>query len=316
MSGRFDGYSDLVQGAGSLVDANDLAGALALLGAHREAFPGQLGHALLWSASLHARVGDAGGAIGLLEEAWQRGIRIPERALRGSTGLALLKDEPAFEELVARFAGAGAPPASRVAELREIHRPDGKRPSRGWPVVIALHGNNSALALERARWAAAAGAGWAVELVQSAIPGWVPGFFVWDDDALAAAQIRQAIARVREDPQVDSSRVVLAGFSAGGYRAIEHVLSPAGDVRVVLGVAAWLPTQQAERLTAAADLAAVRAYLLVGELDVSGAGHALLAERITKAGGRCLLEERAGLGHVFPRDFDRTLARALAALEA
>ncbi|HET8568801.1 MAG TPA: dienelactone hydrolase family protein [Candidatus Limnocylindria bacterium] len=236
----------------------------------------------------------------------------------GATGLKLLRGDPALEELVARFAGAYVPPPRTTTdELRETHRPKGRAPSHGWPVVVALHGNNSTLALERGHWMAANGAGWAVELLQSVVPSWVPGFAVWDDDALAERQIRDAVTRLRAERDIDGSRVVVAGYSAGGYRAVQHVLKPDALTRTVVAMAAWLPAEVAETMAAdAADLASVRAYLLVGELDASRAGHALLASRVSAAGGTCVVEERPGMGHTFPGDFGHALVRALAEVEA
>ncbi|MBK9232776.1 MAG: hypothetical protein IPO15_18540 [Anaerolineae bacterium] len=91
------------------------------------------------------------------------------------------------------------------------------------PLLVALHGNQHNAADTAPAWEPLTAAGWCVALPQSSqMAG--PNAFVWNDLALATAEMRTHAETLRQHPRVDFSRCVVAGFSMGARQALWSVL--------------------------------------------------------------------------------------------
>lgn len=304
-------YSDLLLDVSTTYEV-DVERALALLSEFGPQFGANLGHVYLFRASLTNRLGRAPGALNLLEEARNVGIRFPEKVLRGSRGLATLAGVQAFESLIQAFDSEYAKAQAKTRATVEIHAPQGPAPTRGWPLVVALHGNNGTPALEREQWRPLTDHGWLLALPGSSQPAWTPGYLVWDDRDRARRDVVDAIAKVNHQTEIDYARLVLAGFSAGGLRAIDIALD--GEVRAcgVITIAAFLTDNLLSSMPIAAENAGhLRVVMIVGERDSSAAGHRTLADRLVAAGATCVVDVRTGLGHSYPEDMHGTLTTAM-----
>jgi predicted esterase len=181
-----------------------------------------------------------------------------------------------------------------------------------YPLLLALHGNNSSLARSERYWRAAAGHGWLVALPQSS-QAMGEQSYGWNDRGWAVREIKQHFATMSQQQPIDSRQVVVAGFSMGGGLAGWLALSGELPARGFIGVGPYLSSIEAVLpLLAAPRPRRLRAYLVASQRDTYCYGVALkLAELLPRHGIACELELHPDLGHDFPPEFERSLIDGL-----
>jgi predicted esterase len=288
----------------------DFAEALDLVTRHERLFP-QREPFYNWKMCMAARLGDAPLAIQTLQQAIDDGLWFNRAALRDDEDVAALQGQPEFERLAAiceeRYAAAAA--KARPVLLKLAPHDDASPP---FPLLVALHGNNSNSRASAEHWRTAAEHGWLLALPQSAQLVGVDAY-VWNDRERGMAQVSTQVAALSADAWFDSARVVVGGFSMGGGLAIELGLSNIFANRGFVAVGPYLPDVATLRpLIESGQARGRRGYIIVGDQDesyyqASQEVAALLKEHAIP----CELEVHAGLGHVFPPEFPQSLARAL-----
>ncbi len=310
-------YSDfgaLIQQAYRLYLDQDYTGALRLLDGARDRFPDQAAQLYFWRACMAALTGQAALAIRLLQDAVEAGHWYSERVLRQDPDLKSLQGLPEFERIAAicRKRQAEAQAHSRP-ELTVLEPGDAPQP---WPLLMALHGNNSNVAASADYWRAAAASGWLLALPQSSQVGGSDGY-VWDDRDLAVRELQAHFGAICQAHRMDPDRVVLAGFSLGAETAMHLALTGAiparGFVAVCPGGPFMRDPDQWAALLETVSPPDVRGVIIAGEQDVPyHAGAMRLHELLQEHGIACVLESHADLGHAFPSGFEQSLHQALA----
>lgn len=290
----------------------DYADALTIAERAAREFPDQ-SHETYWARiCLTSRLGRREDAVRLLDEALARGHWYNQRQLRGDSDLAPLQGLPEFERLVEvslqRWSAAQgeAKPGVVLVEPRAGSEP--------YPLLLAVHGNNSSAEAEAARWDSAAGEGWLVALPQSSqVFSSRPGSFGWNDRERAVREIREQFASLQRRSRVDASRVVLGGFSVGAQLAVWLAMSGRIPARGVIAVAPYLPVvDNWLPFLQRAQARGLRVYLVVGADDVGSVDDArALSSLLGQANVAVQLSLRPGLGHEYPADFAAELRRAL-----
>ncbi len=186
--------------------------------------------------------------------------------------------------------------------------PDDGRDGEMRPLIVALHGFGDDPANYPALWGPAAkeiGAIVAVPLGAQEI-GEGRG---WGDVDEADAIVQFALAHVREHYEVDWDRVVLTGFSQGGFMAMAlGIRHPQLFVGVIPMAGAYIPEADAPPPAGDGD---PRYYFLVGTRDRVVNEVRRAAADFESAGYDVELRTIAGLGHSFPHATKRELAKAL-----
>ncbi|MFZ1628144.1 MAG: hypothetical protein WAV70_04355 [Anaerolineae bacterium] len=181
------------------------------------------------------------------------------------------------------------------------------------PLLVALHGNQHNAADTAPAWEPLTAAGWCVALPQSSqMAG--PNAFVWNDLALATAEMRTHAETLRQHPRVDFSRCVVAGFSMGARQALWSVLEGIFPARGLILLGPWLPelSAWAPLLPRLAETG-TRTYVIIGDADQSCLPHAqALIAALQGHNLPCDLELHPGMRHLYPPDFETSLRRALA----
>ncbi len=276
--------------------------------------PGPLrtGVRALGEATRLAAAGRAGDALAALEAAYAEGCRYKKEWL-AHPALAPLAALPAFADLVTR-GNARYEEAAAAARPRLFFAvPDTLPDAFGYPLLVVLHGNNSNASETAPYWEPMADRGWIVAVPQSGEIGASPESYTWNDRERTAAELDVHIERLKGATQIDTSRIVLAGFSMGGTQAIALALTRRFTVRGIVPVCAWLPDiGEFGRLIEGGAAKMLRAYVIAGVEDPSRAGARALVEVMRAHKIRAQLDEREGLGHDYPQDMEETLAKALA----
>ena len=288
-------------------DAGDFGIALAALEEAAERFPEQAARATYWRACLLALLGERVAALRALEGGLADGLWWAPSELLGDEDLSPLGSLAGYAALL-DVCGARHRAAQAEATAERLVL-DAERSSS--VLLVALHGRTETAADAAMRWRPATYRATVLAVGSSRLVA--PGQRVWDDRALAARELGDAVEDVREERSVD--RLVLGGFSQGGALAVEEALVGADAFVAVapsLGrVGMRGPDELAELLPGAA-VRRVRGVIVTGERDPRLANAERLAEDADAAGLAVRLDVVAGVGHVFPPDWPERLRDALA----
>lgn len=306
---RFTEYSELFDAVVRLREQGQVNEALALMEAEGPRFPKQTAFVHLWRMSLSVTLGRPDHAIQALDEALAAGCRYPAPMLRDWPAIAPLRDIVEFERLmhIAAMRYDAELTASHPTLIVEL--PQVVAPAAGLPLMVALHGNNDTAAGTVPFWRPATAQGFVLAVPGSAEISLSPGLFVWNDADRAHADVLGHVERIAREQRIDPSRIVLGGFSAGAWRALQLAYSPAMRARAAIAVGPWIPLKEVDPLASACP---VRTFIAVGDHDKSGyEGSLALAERLRAQGVAVEAEVIPGYGHAYPSRWDALLGKAL-----
>jgi predicted esterase len=215
---RFVALSDQVL---DLYQHREYARALACIDAAAPALPEHRSMLVYWAACLHAVAGDSSAALAVLRDAAAAGGWWSERLLRDDADLAVLQQQPEFENLIALSRQREAAARSAGGPRLLLFAPPG--PPRA--ALIALHGASWRAAEEFATfWQPLTEAEVLVAVPQSSQPTSDSGFG-WPDPALAARELAEHHKTVRAVLGQHRAPLLLAGFSQGGTLTLRWALS-------------------------------------------------------------------------------------------
>ena len=263
-------------------------------------------------ACVYACAGDVTSALFWLEKAAASGFyRLA--LLESDSDLDIVRDAAGYAkvrvQIEVNLAGIRAlateeisstPPLTVMPKGKDIHGPR--------PLIIALHGYGDSAKNYPAAWGPAAKEiGAILVLPQGAAKiGQGRG---WIDVELADAIVLWTIDYARENLEVDWDRVVLTGFSEGGFMAmaigVRHPHLFAGVIPMAGG---YIPSIDAPPKAREGD---PRYYFMVGSHDGAAERVRLAAADFEAAGYEVDLRILLGTGHSFPRARKQELGKAL-----
>lgn len=284
--------------------------ALALVEREIPGFPEHVRHTYYWRACLLALLSRPDKAVSTLHAALDQGVWFPPTMLREDPDLKSLHGIPAFEHIqaVSRERQAAAQ-AKSVPQLLTL-QPDGAIPP--YPLLVALHGNNSNARITADYWGPVIQKGWLLGLPQSSQVS-TEDAYRWDDREWAIQEVEQHYETLLRDYAVDGKRTVVGGFSMGGGTAIWIALSRTIPILGFVALGPWLADTAGLRpLLETRRESELRGSIIIGDKDrhclkVSQEVAALMHEY----GLACDLDIIPDLGHVYPDDFALRLQRAL-----
>jgi predicted esterase len=186
--------------------------------------------------------------------------------------------------------------------------PEGAAGDRPRPLIIALHGFGDSAANYPQLWGPAAEDFGAILVIPNG-PRPVGDGRGWGNLDEADAVVEAALDYAREKFEVDWDRVVLTGFSQGGFMAMSlGTRYPDLFVGVIPMAGGYIPEIDAP---AKADDGDPRYYFLVGSRDRVVDEVQLAAADFKAAGYEVDLRVLSGTGHAFPRRTTTELRKAL-----
>jgi dipeptidyl aminopeptidase/acylaminoacyl peptidase len=135
--------------------------------------------------------------------------------------------------------------------------------------------------------------------------------FHWQDDARTRRDLEDAYAQVVAAYPVDRDRVIVGGFSSGGFASLVTALHQTLPARGFVALCPEVPMSIADADIAAAVKRGMRGSLLTTELDRRVAAQRALAERLKAIGLDVEFAVTPDIGHWFPKDFGQQLDRAI-----
>ncbi len=252
-----------------------------------------------------------GAALQSLEYGHKQGIFYGNWDFDGPA-FAPLKDLKRFQAFQAKNRGFIAA-AQRQARLKvEIVTPDGYDPKQKYPLFLALHGGGENLDDFRPNWhSPRLKAEFIVAYVQSTQVASMKGFH-WQDLTLTAKDLAEALRQAGAGYAIDEQRMLIGGFSSGGYAALSVSLK---NLLPVIGFIVLCPPLlddvSEEEIRQAAGRG-IRGTILTTELDHRLPGQRKLADDFARFGLQYQFVVTPKAGHWYPDDLDRKIDQAIA----
>jgi predicted esterase len=308
-------YAALRRDLTALYGRQEYTQALALLQQNAQIFP-QQGLMYHWKMCLAVRANKPDLAILAFKEALDSGYSYPAALIREDGDLASLQGVPAYEELASLS-------LQRFAEVETQTRPEllvmspAEKGTDHIPLLLGLHGNSQNARLAANDWQSIVAKGWLLACAQSS-QLLISDAYVWNDLERGTIDVQQLYQILNTKYTIDSKRIVLGGFSAGGGLAIHLAVTGAIKAQGFLVVGPYL--RDLELLKPYLDTAAVnrlRGYIVMG-LQEPPAGQEIMRKihaLLNTHGIPCGLEEHPEIAHDFPADFGQSIEKALAFLQ-
>lgn len=200
---------------------------------------------------------------------------------------------------------------SKAVLLTDVVTPEGYDPARKYPLFIALHGGGETIAEFKPLWTSPRLKSEFITLyVQSTQVASMTGFH-WQDAALTRRDVEAAYRKVLAQYPVDTGRVIVGGFSSGGYGSMVTAFAGPFPVRGFVALCPPVPESLSDEDILAAIGRGLRGTLLTTGLDHRVEAQRALAGRMAKLGLAVEFHETPNIGHWFPDDFAARLDKAI-----
>lgn len=265
-------------------------------------------------ACVYCLKGDAASGKKFLAKAVDAGFS-EVTTIEKDEDFASIRSDPAFTAAVARVkdnAKKTSGDFKAKAEKSEplIIVPEGIDAGKPAPLIIALHpfGGTAEYIVER--WKDVAKKFGAIIVAPRAVQPEGTGF-QWGSPDQAEIIIAKAIEIAKSKHKIDSERVVLTGFSQGGYMTYIFGLKHAAMFRGLIPVAGRWDSDDSLIPKDVAKDKLPRVFIMVGDKDRTLEGNRAAAKALESAGFRVKPNEYQGVGHDFPTNRDEELTKAL-----
>ncbi|MHB8054076.1 MAG: tetratricopeptide repeat protein [Candidatus Aminicenantales bacterium] len=306
----FASYAEMRKYLGELYAQKKYGEAAELLESVFDAYPDNVAANTYNLATMRLLQGDLEKAMSALEEGHRRGVFYGLWDFQGEFWAPLKKFE--------RFASIEKENAARLeaaqkkASLKiEIETPEGYDPAKKYPLFIALHGGGESIAELKPNWISPRlRSEFITAFLQSPQVASMKGFH-WQDEARTCRDVEDAYKQILEKYPVDTDRVLIGGFSSGGFGSIIVAFSSAVPVRGFVALCPEPPQTLRDEDILAAKTRGLKGTLLTTERDNRLDRQRNLFDRWKKLGLTVEFHVTPDIGHWFPPDFGRLLDQAI-----
>lgn len=263
-------------------------------------------------ACAYAMNGDTIESLAWLEKAIDRGFSEAGHLMR-DPDLESVRTHPLFAPVLEKarrrehVALAGA-----RASVPEIWLPPDYDPEKPAPVIVALHGYGATTTNIIEAWKEAAASVGAILAAPRAVRATGPegAGFAWGTLDETDLLVGRTLDLVGSKHKIDPEKIVLTGFSQGGFMALNVGMLRRETFCGVIPVASGYLKYYLV-LPDAPGALTPRYYFMVGEQDRSWEATRLAATALRSAEVDVHVEVYPGLGHAFPPERTRELREAL-----
>ncbi len=193
----------------------------------------------------------------------------------------------------------------------EVVTPPGYDSRRRYPLFVALHGGGENVAIFKPNWVSPRlQAEFIIAYVQSSQVADMTTFH-WQDEAITRRDLEAAYEKVIATYPIDRSRVVVGGFSSGGFASLVTAFHKFLPVRGFVALCPEVPVSIRDEEISAAVGRGLRGSLLTTEQDGRIEAQRALAGRWKALGLDAEFIVTPNIGHWYPKDFPQQLDRAI-----
>ena len=303
-------YAEMRAYLGELFEQKKYAEAAAMLERVLDRFPDNVRANTFNLAAARTMMGQPDKAIDALEDGLRRGAFYSRWDFDGAV-MAPLKQHPRFAAFFQANLDRIAEADKKAVMRLEVATPVGYDPARRYPLFVALHGGGENIAMLKPNWVSPRlQAEFIVAYVQSSQVADMTGFH-WQDEARTRRDLQTAYAEVVARYPVDPDRVIVGGFSSGGFASLVTAFHQTLPVRGFVALCPEPPASITDADITAAVARGLRGAVLTTELDRRVAAQRAFAERLTALKLDAEFALTPDIGHWFPKDFGQQLDRAI-----
>ena len=261
-------------------------------------------------ALMFASQGNGEEAARALEDGYRRGIFYSKWAFDGAPW-DTLAGSAAFAEAVARNDEIIAEAQAAATMKLEVAVPAGYTPDRTYPLFIALHGGGENLEQFRPHWTSPRLRNeFIVAYVQSSqVAG--PDGYHWQDEAITRRELSAAYREITAKYQIDPRRVLIGGFSSGGYGTLVTTFEDALPVSGFVILCPEVPADPSPEAVEKAVRGGIRGSLLTTERDRRLERQRDYVAGLTAQGLDVRLVVTPDIGHWYPENLEELIDGAL-----
>lgn len=230
--------------------------------------------------------------------------------MKQDSDLDYIRKDPRFKKIAD---GLTESVAEKVEPGTKVTLPKKFDKSKPAPLIVALHPWGGNMEETRDRWLKVADRMGAILLTPQGTYQMKDGEYRWDQNLdVVEDQVMQAIESVMDQYKVDEDKVLIAGFSQGGWAAYAIALRNPGTINGVIAIGGKFD-KSFEADADGGDLEDLRVVIMVGEKDEDEIldSNRLAEKVLKKSGAKVRYKSYKGLGHDFPKDTDKELAAAV-----
>ena len=309
----FATYGEMRQTLGQLINEKKFTLAEEILQAAVKQFPDHLLANSYNLAYVRVNLKKYKGAVKALAAANQKGIFFGIWDF-DQTEFAALKPLQSFQAFEKRNRELLAAAQKQARMKLEVITPEGFDPKKKYPLFLALHGGGETLEDFKPQWwSTRLKSEFIVAFVQSSQLAGMNGFH-WQDVAITQKELADAFGHVCAAYPVDEQRLVIGGFSSGGFASL--VISLKGFLPVS-GFIALCPEVPLPEVVSEGDIRqaaerGVRGTILSTELDNRLGQQRQLADKFRGTGLQYQFAVTPNIGHWYPDNLDKLIDQAIA----
>lgn len=265
-------------------------------------------------ACVYSLSGDGDRAVDWLDKAARRGFsRVTQ--MEEDPDLKAVRVHAGYRAVLERVSANLASRHKRLERVFKktpplIYLPNQYDRERESALIIALHGYGGRAAEVADKWRDVAADAGAILAVPQAVHRVKGAGFQWGSVEDAEFIVELTLERVRKDYRLQNSRIILTGFSQGGFMAYAVALRNLSLFSGVIPMATgYIPSVDAPSPPTVDR--PPRFYFMVGEHDRIRRQCEKAVKDFTAAGYDVELRVYPGTGHAFPKDSRMELQRAL-----
>jgi predicted esterase len=294
-------YEELENSAISAFRNNNADSAIMIMEYALEEFPEELGSTTYILAQIYTRAGNYSRAT----EIWEIGINKGySYDLNNEVYQKYYKDNADFE----RLAKIEKNRMDTMHLKHEVILPTGFSPKKSYPVLFVFHGNNRNIEKSKISWnAPIMNREFITVFLQSYIPS-SPTNFKWiPKDEKIKKEFTEIYNEILKTYPIDDSKIIFAGMSAGGKKALDFTLNNYFPVSGLVLNCPVVPENVTDEMITQFVEKNKKLAIITGENDFALKGQKNLVSSIEKQAGQTKIIVTEGLGHSFAENFTEIL---------
>ncbi len=231
--------------------------------------------------------------------------------VEGDSDLDNIRDDPRYAKMLEKAdkATGDGQPRSRW----KVTLPEDYDASEKIPLIVVLHGGGADMNEPIERWMSAADEVGAILLTPQGGEKKGEGRFEWGRDLDdIESRVMDAIEAAMDKHKIDDRKIVLAGFSQGGWAAWGVAMRNPEMFCGIIPVCGRFAAES-ESMLEGEELDNFHVYIMAGDEDDDAIlkSNRAAAKQFTKLGAKVKMQTYADVGHDYPKNADKELARAL-----